>query len=90
MPTVGLLFGMEETFPPALRDRINELGVKDKVTAEFCSLDIWKMDEPKHYDAVLDRISQDVPFYRIRKEFLIGIHPQRIIHNLRAGKHHVL
>lgn len=64
MPTVGLLFGMEETFPPALRDRINELGVKDKVTAEFCSLDIWKMDEPKHYDAVLDRISQDVPFYR--------------------------
>ncbi len=64
MPTVGLLFGMEETFPPALLERINQLGVKDKVTAEFCSLDIWKMDEPKHYDAVLDRISQDVPFYR--------------------------
>ena len=64
MPTVGLLFGMEETFPPALQDRINELGKKSKVTAEFCSVDIWKMDEQKHYDVVLDRISQDVPFYR--------------------------
>ncbi|MDP4231594.1 MAG: hypothetical protein Q8916_14440, partial [Bacteroidota bacterium] len=55
---------MEETFPPALRERINQLGEKDKVTAEFCSIDIWHSDEPKHYDVVLDRISQDVPFYR--------------------------
>jgi glutathione synthase/RimK-type ligase-like ATP-grasp enzyme len=61
---VGLLFGMEETFPPALKNRINELGEKSKVTAEYCSIDIWKMDEAKHYDVVLDRISQDVPFYR--------------------------
>jgi glutathione synthase/RimK-type ligase-like ATP-grasp enzyme len=73
MPTIGLLFGMEETFPPALRDRINELGAKQKVTAEFCSIDIWKMDEPKHYDAVLDRISQDVPFYRaVLKNMMIN------------------
>ena len=64
MATVGLLFGMEEAFPPALRERINQLGEKDGVTAEFCSIDLWKMDEPKHYDVVLDRISQDVPFYR--------------------------
>ena len=64
MATVGLLFGMEETFPPALRDLINELGKKSKVTAEFCAIDIWKMDEQKHYDVVLDRISQDIPFYR--------------------------
>lgn len=62
--TIGLLFGMEETFPPALLERINELGKKSKITAEFCALDIWKMDEQKHYDVVLDRISQDVPFYR--------------------------
>ena len=64
MALIGLLFGMEETFPPALRDKINELGEKDKVTAEFCEIDIWNSDEPKHYDVVLDRISQDVPFYR--------------------------
>ena len=64
MPTIGLLFGMEETFPPALQERINLIGEKEKVTAEFCSIDIWNMDEPKHYDVVLDRISQDVPFYR--------------------------
>jgi glutathione synthase/RimK-type ligase-like ATP-grasp enzyme len=73
MPTIGLLFGMEETFLPALRDRINELGKKNKVTAEFCSVDIWKMDEPKHYDVVLDRISQDIPFYRaVLKNMMLG------------------
>jgi hypothetical protein len=64
MPNVGLLFGIEETFPSALCDRINELGKKSKVSAEFCAIDIWNMDEKKHYDVVLDRISQDVPFYR--------------------------
>lgn len=64
MATVGLLFGMEETFPPALRERINQLGEKQGVTAEFCSIDLWRSDEEKHYDVVLDRISQDVPFYR--------------------------
>lgn len=55
---------MEQTFPPALRDKINEIGKKDGVTAELCQIDIWKMDEPKRYDVILDRISQDVPFYR--------------------------
>lgn len=64
MATVGLLFGMEQTFPPALRDKINEMGNADGVTAELCQIDLWKMDEPKHYDVALDRISQDVPFYR--------------------------
>lgn len=55
---------MEETFPPALRERINEMGKESGVTAEFCRMDIWRADEPKRYDVVLDRISQDVPFYR--------------------------
>ena len=64
MATIGLLFGMEDTFPAALREKINELGEKDGITAEFCAIDLWKSDEPKHYDVVLDRISQDVPFYR--------------------------
>ncbi len=64
MATIGLLFGMEDTFPTALREKINELGEKDGITAEFCAIDLWKSDEPKHYDVVLDRISQDVPFYR--------------------------
>lgn len=64
MATIGLLFGMEDTFPTALREKINELGEKDGITAEFCAIDLWKSDEPRHYDVVLDRISQDVPFYR--------------------------
>jgi len=73
MATVGLLFGMEQTFPPALRDKINEIGKKDGVTAELCQIDIWKMGEPKKYDVVLDRISQDVPFYRaVLKNMMLG------------------
>lgn len=64
MATIGILFGMEDSFPPALCEKINELGEKAGITAEPCVIDIWKADEPKHYDVVLDRISQDVPFYR--------------------------
>lgn len=73
MAIVGLLFGMEQTFPPALRDKINEVGKAQGVTAELCQIDLWKMDEPKHYDVVLDRISQDVPFYRaVLKNMMLG------------------
>ena len=73
MAIVGLLFGMEQTFPPALRDKINEIGKEQGVTAELCQIDLWKMDEPKRYDVVLDRISQDVPFYRaVLKNMMLG------------------
>ena len=76
MPRIGLLFGMEQTFPVELRDRINRLGAKDNVTCEWCEIDNWRMDEPKRYDVVLDRISQDVPFYRavVKNMMLHGTH----------------
>jgi glutathione synthase/RimK-type ligase-like ATP-grasp enzyme len=64
MAVIGLLFGMEQTFPAALRDRINQLGAAEGISCEWCMIDNWRMDEPKRYDVVLDRISQDVPFYR--------------------------
>ncbi len=76
MPLIGLLFGMEKTFPVALRDKINELGAADDVRCEWCTLDNWKMDEVSPYDVVLDRISQDVPFYRavLKNMVLSGTH----------------
>ena len=36
----------------------------DGVTAEFVKIGGIRMDEPKKYDVIIDRISQDIPFYR--------------------------
>jgi glutathione synthase/RimK-type ligase-like ATP-grasp enzyme len=60
---IGILFGMENTFPPALADKINAMKV-DGITAEFVKIGGIRMDEPKKYDVIIDRISQDIPFYR--------------------------
>jgi glutathione synthase/RimK-type ligase-like ATP-grasp enzyme len=60
---IGIMFGMENTFPPALVERINSMNV-DGVMAEFVKLGGVKMAEPSGYRVILDRISQDIPFYR--------------------------
>jgi glutathione synthase/RimK-type ligase-like ATP-grasp enzyme len=60
---IGILFGMENTFPPALVDRIKAMKV-DGVTAESVKIGGIRMDEPRKYDVIIDRISQDIPFYR--------------------------
>ena len=63
MRKVGLLFGMENTFPPAVVDRINATGAPD-VTAEFIKIGAIRMAEPSGYAVIIDRISHDIPFYR--------------------------
>jgi hypothetical protein len=80
MALIGLLFGMERTFPEALRERINTLGAEQGVQCEWCKIDVCRMDEPRRYDVVLDRISQDVPFYRavLKNMMLAGT---RVINN---------
>jgi glutathione synthase/RimK-type ligase-like ATP-grasp enzyme len=60
---IGVLFGMENTFPPALVEKINSMGV-DGVSAEFVKIGGVRMDQPKQYDVIIDRISQDISFYR--------------------------
>ena len=63
MKKIGVLFGMENTFPGALVERINALGAAG-VTAEFVQIGGVRMAEPCGYDVVVDRISHDIPFYR--------------------------
>ena len=63
MKKIGILFGMENTFPPALVEKINSMKVPG-VEAEFVKIGGIRMDEPKKYAVILDRISQDIPFYR--------------------------
>jgi hypothetical protein len=63
MKRIGVLFGMENTFPGALVERINGMKVPDLV-AEFVQIGAVKMAEASRYTVVVDRISHDVPFYR--------------------------
>jgi glutathione synthase/RimK-type ligase-like ATP-grasp enzyme len=63
MKKVGILFGQEDTFPQALVDRVNSKKV-DGVVAEPVKVDKLIQGEPSGYAVIIDRISQDVPFYR--------------------------
>src|SRR6187551_3726155 len=63
MKKIGILFGKENSFPPAFVERVNSKGVKG-VEAEFVKVDELKQGEPTPFAVIIDRISQDVPFYR--------------------------
>ena len=60
---IGVLFGMENTFPGALVERINSMNVAG-VQAEFVEVGGVRMAEPCGYAVIVDRISHDMPFYR--------------------------
>ena len=60
---VGVLFGQEESFPPAVAERINAMKVSG-LTAEAAQVGAVRMDEPARYRVIIDRISHDIPFYR--------------------------
>ena len=63
MKKIGILFGKENTFPPAVVERINSMKVEG-VTAEFVKIGGIKMADPCEYRVIIDRISQDIEFYR--------------------------
>ena len=63
MKKIGIVFGMEETFPGAFVSAVNNRNVPD-VTAEFIAIGGIKMAEPTPYRVIVDRISHDIPFYR--------------------------
>ena len=60
---IGVLFGMENTFPGALVTRINSMNVPN-IRAEFAQVGGVHMAEPCPYTVIVDRISHDLPFYR--------------------------
>ncbi len=63
MKKIGILFGQENTFPPAFVERVNSKNEKG-ITAEFVKIDKVVQGDSSGYDVIIDRISQDVPFYR--------------------------
>jgi len=60
---IGVLFGMENTFPGAFVDKINSMEIEG-IHAEFVCLGGVHMAEPSGYAVIVDRISHDLPFYR--------------------------
>ncbi|MDQ2919008.1 MAG: hypothetical protein M3R10_03930, partial [Verrucomicrobiota bacterium] len=73
MKKIGILFGQEGSFPPAFVQRCNEKA-RGEAQAEFVRIDKVIQGEATGYDVVIDRISQDVPFYRgwLKNEALAG------------------
>jgi hypothetical protein len=63
MKKIGILHGMERSFPEAFVERINKAGLKD-IKAEPVAIDMVQQGVGDDYAVIIDRISQDVPFYR--------------------------
>ncbi|OFX58964.1 MAG: glutathione synthase [Bacteroidetes bacterium GWA2_30_7] len=60
---IGILFGMENTFPAAFVENVNKRKEKG-IIAEFVKLDDVYQGRPLDYAVIIDRISQDVLYYR--------------------------
>ncbi|WP_276484450.1 ATP-grasp domain-containing protein [Paraflavitalea pollutisoli] len=63
MKKIGILFGKERSFPMAFVERINSKGIND-IVAEPVHIDKVIQGAADEYAVIVDRISQDVPFYR--------------------------
>ncbi|HLY70013.1 MAG TPA: hypothetical protein VKR53_09800 [Puia sp.] len=63
MKKIGVLFGKERSFPMAFVERVNGKNI-DGIVAEPVRIDKVMQGEPSGYAVIIDRISQDVPFFR--------------------------
>ena len=62
---VGLLVGVENTFPEPFLSLVNERGRAHGVVAEMCRLGgAREFEDRQRYQVIVDRISHEVPFYR--------------------------
>ncbi len=63
MKKIGILYGKERSFPEAFVNRINSKAIEG-ITAEPVRIDKAMQGVHSGYAVIVDRISQDVPFYR--------------------------
>jgi len=63
MKKIGILHGQERTFPQAFIERVNSKNAEG-IYAEPVRIDKVMQGEATEYAVIVDRISQDVPFYR--------------------------
>src|SRR6516164_7587325 len=60
---IGILYGRERSFPMAFIEAVNRRNIPG-VHAEPVRIDKVVQGEDSGYAVIIDRISQDVPFYR--------------------------
>jgi len=63
MKKIGILFGQERSFPMAFVEKINSKNIPG-IVAEPVRIEKVVQGDPSGYAVIVDRISQDVPFYR--------------------------
>ncbi len=63
MKKIGILFGVENSFPSALVEQINARNPAG-IQAEFVLTGAVALNQAPQYAVIFDRISHDVPFYR--------------------------
>jgi glutathione synthase/RimK-type ligase-like ATP-grasp enzyme len=76
---IGVLFGMENTFPGALVKAINGRNL-DGISAEFVEIGAIRLDRPPAWSVIVDRISHDIPFYRAFLKHAV-LHGTTVINN---------
>jgi hypothetical protein len=63
MKKIGVLYGKERSFPMAFIEAVNGKNIRG-IRAESVLIDKVMQGYPSGYSVIIDRISQDVPFYR--------------------------
>ena len=63
MKKIGILYGRERSFPMAVIEKINSRAIEE-ITAEPVRIEKVLQGEKTGYAVIIDRISQDVPFFR--------------------------
>jgi len=72
---IGLLIGMENSFPAPFLEAVNAKGRSDGITAELAVLGmVPEYATPPRYSVIVDRISHEVGFYRafLKSASLLG------------------
>lgn len=62
---IGLFVGREWSFPPAFLDEVNRRSAETGVIAEYMKIGGTMINEPVDYRVIIDRISHEVPYYRL-------------------------
>jgi hypothetical protein len=77
---IGILRGVETTFPDALIPFINDEYGDRSVEAAFVKIDHVRTHAEPEFDVIIDRISHEVPFYRSYLKWA-ALHGTYVINN---------
>ncbi len=63
MKKIGILYGMEQTFPFAVNEYIQNIARYKQVKSELMTVKALRIDDFSDYNVIFDRASHEVPFY---------------------------